>query len=781
MQATSIRNLRWASRNFVSLLLFWVIFLPCAVAASGAEFHERLLLVDINQQQLNQTVLLLEDNSGAIYVRSQDLQRWRFRPPDAGAAIEYLGEQYFPLGAVQDVSHVYDPAKLTLQIEVRSEAFTETTRSSQLKKSPPPLTPNPGGFINYDLFVAHATDSTQRSGQFELGFFNRFGVGTSSLLADNFDSSTRVTRLDTTWTSDSPEQLQTLRLGDATSFPGTWGRSLRFGGIQFNTNFGTQPGMVTAPAQSAVGQAVLPSTVDVFINNALVSRQQVPPGPFTISNLPIVIGAGTVQLVVRDMFGREQLITQSFYASQSLLREGLQSFSYELGFVRENLGINSNDYGALLGSGTYRRGLSEHFTGELHAEAMQDQATAGAGGDLMVPQLGTLSSYFAGSHSKSGSGSLALLGIVRLAHPWSLGARTQWTSSGFTQIGLPPLQSHPAQLSSVNLSYATFNGGAAGIAYVKQLNRGQTDTRIATLSYSVALGTVGTFSISALRNLASDGNTTLFAMINMPLGTSTSVSINAQSERGGSSGSRDTFTTTLQRNLPGGEGYGYHLQARTDKNLEASYALQNNIGTYTLEAAHNQGYNATRLNASGGIALLGGDAFMSRRIDQSFAVARVADYPDVRVLVDNQAAARTDAQGNALIPRLRAYDINTISIDQRDLPLDAQIGTLKLDAIPYYRSGIDIRFPIRHANGATLSIRLENGKPLPVGASVEVVGKDETYTVGYGGEVYLVGLAATTRLRAKWRNQSCEFEIYYATSADPLPDLGTFICKGVRP
>jgi outer membrane usher protein len=763
------------------LLLLWVTFLTSAAAAS-TEFHERLLLVDINRQQLNQTVLLLEDNSGAIYVWSQDLQRWRFRPPEADTAIEYMGEQYFPISAVQDVSHVYDPKKLTLLIEVRPEAFTETTRSSQLKMMLPPVTPGPGGFINYDLFIAHATDSTQRSGQFELGFFNRYGVGIGNLFADNQGSSTRVTRLDTTWTSDSPEQLQTMCLGDATSSPGTWGRSLRFGGIQFKTNFGTQPGFVTSPPQSAVGQAALPSTVDVFINNALVSRQKVPPGPFTISNLPIVTGAGTVQLVVRDMFGREQLITQSFYASQSLLREGLESFSYELGFVRENFGINSNDYGALLGSGTYRRGLSDLFTGELHAEVMRDLATAGTGGDLMLPQLGTLSSYFAGSHSKSGSGSLALLGIERLSQPWSLGARTQWTSKGFTQIGLASQQSSPAQLSSANLSYATHNGGAVGIAYVKQLNRGQTDTRIGTLSYSFALGKIGTFSISALRNLAFDTHTTtLFAMFSMPLGASTNVSINAQSERGASAGKRDAYTTTLQRNLPGGEGYGYRLQARTDKNLEASYALQNNIGTYTLDAVHNQGSNATRFNASGGIALLGGDAFMSRRIGQSFAVARVADYPGVRVLVDNQAAGRTDAHGNVLIPRLRAYDINTISIDQRDLPLDAQIGTLKLDAIPYYRSGIDIRFPIRHANGATLSIRLENGKPLPVGALVQVVGKDETYVVGYGGEVYLVGLAATTRLRAKWREQSCEFEINYVTSADPLPDLGSFICKGVRP
>ena len=189
----------------------------------------------------------------------------------------------------------------------------------------------------------------------------------------------------------------------------------------------------------------------------------------------------------------------------------------------------------------------------------------------------------------------------------------------------------------------------------------------------------------------------------------------------------------------------------------------------------------TRLDISGGLAVLGDDAFLSRRIDQSFAVVSIPDYPNVHVLVDNQPAGRTDANGDALIPMLRAYDKNVISIDQRDLPLDAEISTLKLDAVPYFRSGIEMKFPVKHSRGATLTIRLEDGKPLPVGASVQEVGKDEIYTVGYDGEVYVVGLEPTNRLRATWGSQSCEFDVRFTANADPLPDLGTFICQGVKP
>jgi len=799
MPTTSIRKLCCTSRNITAaLLILTCVFSYIAEAAVSwippssselkkdttatsivhnlARFKERLLQVDIDQQHLNQTVLVLEDIDGGLYLWSHDLQRWRFRQPDASAAIDYQGEKYYPLNSISDISHLYDRKNLTLTINVSPDAFSQTTRSAQAEKISPLVKTSVGGFINYDLLAANSTESTQRSGQFELGYFNHAGVGTSNVLAESLDSGSRITRLDTTWTTDFPEKLQTLHWGDAVSVPGTWGSSLRFAGVQYGTNFGTQPSFVMSPPQSAMGQATLPSTVDVFINNALASHQSVPPGPFSISNLPVITGAGEVRLVVRDLLGREQIITRSFYGSQTLLRKGLEDFSYELGAVRENFGIDSNDYGNWLGSGTYRRGLSEQFTGEVHAEALGGQTSVGVGGDTLLPQFGTINTYIAGSQNDAAHGMLTLVGFDRLAQPWSIGVRTQWTTVSYTQLGLAPSQSAPAQLSSANLSYVLHTGGSVGIAYVGQRNRDQADARIATLNYSVSFGKMGSLIISALQNLADDAGRSYFAMFSLSLDASTSLYSSAQFMRTG-----NDYTTTLQRNLPMGEGYGYRLQGSTSGNREASYSLQNNVGTYVIDTAQNQSEIVTRLNASGGIALLGGAPFLSRRIDQSFAVVRIPDYPNVRVLADNQLAGLTNADGNALIPRLRAYDNNMISIDQRDLPLDAEINTLHLDAIPYYRSGIEVQFPIKHSRGATLTIHLQNGKPLPVGASVQEVGKEEIYVVGYDGEVYIVGLVSTTRLRASWNDQSCTFDVNFSLSSNPLPDLGIFICQGVKP
>ena len=122
-------------------------------SAAGATFQERLLLADINQQKLNQTVMLLEGASGELYVSVPDLQRWRLRLPDMSAAIEYQGEMFVPLKALAGVSPVLNFARLTLRLDVRPEAFLTTARDAATPSLPQATQSKPGGFINYDLFV----------------------------------------------------------------------------------------------------------------------------------------------------------------------------------------------------------------------------------------------------------------------------------------------------------------------------------------------------------------------------------------------------------------------------------------------------------------------------------------------------------------------------------------------------------------------------------------------------------------------------------------------------
>jgi outer membrane usher protein len=269
-------------------------------------------------------------------------------------------------------------------------------------------------------------------------------------------------------------------------------------------------------------------------------------------------------------------------------------------------------------------------------------------------------------------------------------------------------------------------------------------------------------------------------MLSIPLGPVVQLSAISEILKTPDGHSKESSQVMVQRGLPSGTGYGYRLQTRSDGESEAALSLQNDVGTYILAVSQeSDSTTSTQISMDGGIAFMGTSAFPSRRIDQSFAVARLPDYPDVRVLADNQPAGHTDSKGNALIAHIRAYDANVISVDQRDLPLDATIGSLSVVAVPFYRSGVEVRFPIKRSSSATLTILLEDGEPIPAGASVTIQGQPDDTFVGTGGEVYLVDLADKNVLYVKWHSSSCVLDVPYAQVDDPLPDLGRFVCKGV--
>ena len=747
------------------------------VAPTAAD-EELLLQVDLNAQGLEDTVLVLRARDGRIAVPVDSLDRWRLRRP-AGPPRFHAGAQYYALDAIPGVTYAFDAVKQRLAITAPARAFTDTQFVNAQLQYPAPTPSQLGGFLNYNLFASRASGESQYAGQFEAGVFSAYGVLVAGLLAQDNAGAKNTLRLDTTWTTDFPQRLSTLRIGDAINVPGAWGRAVRFGGVQYSTNFATQPGYITFPSLATNGQAALPSTVDVFVNNALVAQRAVPPGPFSITNIPTVNGSGNVQLVVRDLFGREQVISQPFYASVVLLKSGLEDFSYEAGFERNNFGIESNDYGHAIATATYRRGLTDQLTGEIRGEASRDLAVAGIAAAYLIADIGVLSANATASGGGGGSGGLGGLAFQRQTGRLSVFAQGQWSSASFRQIGATPDNPVPLRQWSTSVGYQFDRYGTAAVTYVAQDFRAKDNVHVLSAGYSVGLGPWAFLSLTVAKTFGVHGDVALGATITVPLSDRTIAAASYNGVRNSSQGNSSDTSFTLQRNLPAGEGYGYRIVAHTNDEVTASGTWQNNIGTYTLDASRFQGSNAARVSVAGGIGYVGGHPFLSREITDSFGVVRVADYPDVAVLQDNQPVGRTDANGYAVLPQLRAYDINRVSIDQQGLPLDATLDSLKMEAVPYFRSGLLFDFPVRRSHGATLRIRLDDGAPMPSGAILRLAGGDAEFPVGLEGEAYLTGLEEHNHLHASWKGKSCEFDVEFPRTADPLPDLGTFACHGV--
>jgi outer membrane usher protein len=750
---------------------------PPAMEALDAE--EAWLAVRINGQDTGDTVLVLQrGDDGAVLVAGEDLRRWRLHLP-AVAPVEHGGATYYPLDVIPGLSYQVDASTQTLHVEAAPARFETTTLAlARPGLREPPLSPPPGGFLNYDLLATRSRDQTTASGLFELGVFGPWGIGLSNFVARAPGDDSPLVRLDTTWTLDRPEQIARLRLGDAISRAGSWGRSVRFGGIQWGTDFTVQPGFVTFPQPGLRGEAVLPSTVDVYVNDALRMRRDVPSGPFSLLELPVVTGRGEAHVVVRDLLGREQVLSVPFHVSPRLLRAGLHDYSYELGLVREDFGIASNEYGRAVAVATHRLGLSDRLTGEVRGELLQDQRTLGVAGAWLWPELGVFTGTVAGSDSDRGAGALLTLGFERQARRVSFGGNVRLTTEAFSQLGLPPEQFAPQRLAQAFVTLATRTSGSFALRYTQQAFRDQEDLKLVNASYSLGLGRLGFLSFSMLRFLAPEPETIYSAIFTRSLGRRTSASVSASAQ-----GDTKEGQVQVQRSLPVGSGFGYRLRAgAADSDLrEAAFSARSNVGTYTLEAGRAQRQTVLRASASGGAAWLGGSAFLSRRITDSFAVVEVPDHPGVRIYANNQPVAVTGADGRALVPQLRAYEGNLLRIEQADLPLDTQVDAVEIEAVPAFRSGMQVRFPIKRSHGALVIVVLENGKPLPAGAVAQIAGAEEQFPVGLRGEVYLTGLAADNQVRLRWQGRECEIALAFPETTDPLPHLGTHVCTGVRP
>jgi outer membrane usher protein len=748
---------------------------PAATAAP----IELLLGVHLNQQPWHETDLFLGFGNTPdknLYARGSDLKRWRLRLPAVQPYL-YDGEKFYPLDAISGLTYHLNTATESLWITAPPSAFTGSIVDGLFPQNPQPQHTPFGGFLNYDFLGARSPGVADINGLLQAGVFNDWGVGTSSFVGQNINHAhSQWIRLDTVWTHDNLDNMTTLQLGDSITNGGLTGLPVPFGGVQYGTNFATRPYFITFPLPVIGGQAALPSSVQLYVNGVLKESKQVPPGPFSVPAVPVVTGPGTATLVVRDLLGREQVISESFYASSNLLKAGLNDYAFAAGKLRENYGLESNDYGPFAASGLFRHGFSDRFTGELRAEASAGLQDASAGATWAVPVAGVFNAALAASHSTLGHGVLGLVGYQWQGATLNAGLNAQLASPDFTELGYNGL---PAPRKQITASVGAFmgRGGSASLAYLDQSSPLFGHTRLLTASYSANLGNTGFFSASAYHTLSSSSNGVIL-MFTLPFGQRSNVSFGVQRQN-----NVDQGFAQVQESLPAGTGSGYRVSAQVgpDAFNQAEYDYQNNVGTYRVGAINGGGQTVYQAEASGGLAFIGGGVFPTRQINGAFGLVQVPGIPNVTVYADNQPVAVTDKHGDALIPNMRPYQNNPVSLGVQSIPLSAQVNTLQLDAVPRFNSGVLVKFPVTSQRGATLTIKLTNGKPLPAGATVQILGQVQQFPVGLDGEVYITGLVAHNTLRASWNRESCDITVSLPNTKDPLPDLGTYECRGIKP
>jgi outer membrane usher protein len=757
----------------LALVLF---ALASAQEVRAAETNERRpawLSVQTNGREAGDALVVREGN--AIYVAIDDLSRWGVMTGGL-PTVEIDGRTYVSLVAIGDIAYSIVESSQTLILDADPARLRTRTFGLRSPSLGPVARSGWGGFVNYDLSARHVPGWSTVGGVFELGAFSPAGSGTGTFVSHwSSDGRRTLKRLETSWTIDDPDGLRSLRIGDSVTRGGVGGAPFRFAGLQFGRSFEVQPGFITVPLPSIGGEAALPSVVDVYVNNVLTGHRDVQPGPFEITNVPVVTGSGDVQLVVRDMLGRQTLVQQSYYTSSDMLRTGLDDYSVELGFVRHDFGRRNFDYGEPFAAGSYRYGLSNNLTAGAHVEASGDVQQAGIGADAVVPGFGLIHAETGVSRSDAGTGTTVSLGFERRTPRISYGAIGELMSDDYVSIGSVDAVLRP-RASIRAFAGMPFGFGSVGLSYTMRDYRELSGLHILGANANIRLGQFGSLNLSASEIWGQDESNTAFRVtLSVPFGPRTHASAGLTLDHG-----RLAATSYLQRSLPLGEGIGYRIGADVGgyDRLNGEVAVQTGFGTYRAEATWADGTVGERLSASGSLGLVNDNLFASRRVTESFAEVDIGDFAGVGVYAENQLVGRTGADGTLIVPNLRDFDDNAIAIETADLPLDAQVRTERISIRPGRRTGVTVDFGVHPVVDALIEVRLEDGTPLPSSSSLTLAGGGTALSAP-GGAVYLTGLGTTNSVTAQLTDGTCGFAFTLPPDAGPQPHLGPFICRKI--
>ena len=770
--------------HVISLALIIAIQLAVSLEAIGQttppmatvlQYRPVILAVNLNGLPVDFGTVFLQDDEGNLFAPAPFLKTVNLRTSDLRMIAED-GIVYCDLRKIQGLSYSWNQARAELAISAMPKAFlpTHINIGTSAPREVSPYTP--GAYFNYDLALTRGSGSSASQGLFDFGLFRGEGLLTSSFTA----AATHSARLMSTYQTDRIAALKTLRLGDSYNNTGAWGRGILFGGIQYGSNFAIRPDFVTLSMPSVSGTAWLPSTVDVYVNNVLRTSQRVNAGPFSIQNLPVFTGAGEAQIVVKDMLGREQLITQAFFASPELLREGLVEDAYELGWLRQNYGLTSYDYREPFAAATYRKGLSKRLTGEARVELQKNLAVVGGSVAVTLPRISSEIESSTAVSSMRGltPGVMSRVSYSYLGQRWSANALMQLNSLSFRQLG-SNLASLPQQIVNAQVS-APLGDGTLSMNYLRRLNQGESVTRIINLNYSQPLAKDVFVTCMLIKPMSAGAGTTAGITLTMIIDQNHSANATLNAGTGAA-----TLYAEYQQATPREDGIGYRFAALNGGNSvhqEVEVARNQSFGRFQAELVRSGGAVSSRLTADGGIESLGDGVYFSHGHDAGFAIVQIKDSPQVPVYLENQVVAHTDQRGRAVVGNLLPYQRNRISIDPLTLPLESSVSEIEKIVVLRSQGGVFVDFNVRKVRSATLLIVRADGKPLPAWTPVEVLGMERSFVSGNRGEVSveLQNMKGNRVIARPSGEPACELSVDVPDSLSIMPFLGPLTCATIH-
>lgn len=644
-----------------------------------------------------------------------------------------------------------------------------------------------GALLNYDLYLNDTDDAgTYLAAWNELRVFDSWGTfSTTGQWRESFNGAPNnqsregFLRYDTTWRFTDEQRLLTYEAGDLVTSALPWSSSVRVGGLQVSRDFAARPDLVTYPLPAFAGEAAVPTSLDLFINGYKTSTTDLQPGPYTLTNVPFINGAGEAVVVTTDALGRQVSTTLPFYVTSSLLAEGLSDFSVAAGSLRRDYAVKDFGYGPAVASASLRHGVSDYFTLETHAETAESMMLGGLGGNLRLGIFGVLNAAVAQSRFEGDTGQQVALGYQYNSRRIGFNYQRIERHGDYADLTLVdnPYTRLSTRSEQATVSLNLDRYGSVGAGYFDVRAGDGSRTRLINLSWSKPLWRNSSLYLSANRDVG-DSQWAVQAQLVVPFDTHGTLAFSAERSKDG----QDLQRVNYSRAVPVGGGVGYNLGYANggDRGAYRQADVTWRLQSVQLQAGvYGSSDEMTRwADASGSLVLMDSGMFAANRIDDAFVVVSTSGYADVPVRYENQVVGRTDRNGRLLVPYSSGYYRGKYEIDPMELPADVLASTVEQRVAVRRGSGYLLEFPLKRVLAASIVLVDANQHELKLGSRVRDTQSGGEAVVGWDGLVYLENLSAHNRLQVDVADGGqCQVEFDLPEGEGPIPLIGPLVCR----
>ncbi|CAG9173230.1 fimbria/pilus outer membrane usher protein [Cupriavidus pampae] len=515
------------------------------------------------------------------------------------------------------------------------------------------------------------------------------------------------------------------------------------------------------PGTAVEGIAQTQARVEVRQAGAVIYTTVVPPGPFTLTNIPLLNGSNDLEVTVIEATGS----SRRFVVPAAQLGAGTlgitPGYSLAVGKLRQ-LG---NDPQAkpwiATGTGTWQLGKSAGLTGGLMVGTQYQSAGAGVDallfGDKVGRTNGSLRAIVSNATRESNRGAQFMGSVsTQVSTSFSINATATQQTPGFRSITDTTqdttkdwINSHYRGQYTAGVAWSHEVLGAFSLNYSRSsLFVGDTSQRVTgSWGKSFKYASVSLSVEKAIGNSTSSNGNSVYLSVSVPLGK--------RSVRGYVNRVDGTTRIGATYNEIVNDVFNYSLNAETQPNDGvASGSANASITPYYTRAnigVAQYGTSSTSYNGelSGGIlAHKQGVTFSPYAISDTFGVASLgSDLAGVKISTP-QGPVWTDAWGRAVISTVPAYSQSRLEVTTKSLPRNVDIGNAFMQINPGRGSVSYVNFDVVKVRRLLLRTVDAGGNPLPRNATVTDANGNFVTTVLNDGTIFLSNSSVGAGLRA---------------------------------